>query len=244
MQTDWDRVERSINQVITQLEQANTEEQFQSIGLLCRETLISLAQTVYNSKVHTTSDGVIPSATDAKRMLEAYLQYELQGSSQEAARKFAKSALELANDLQHRRTANFRDALLCLEATHAIIKVVELLSGRAELTSKGVPYQKIYSLMPELIEEMSIDLKKTPLIRDFFVVSKKWVMNYGDPCFVYYTEDHENLSSKIKILENYGFVIDISPGNAPKYRIMENFSEYLLALHENSQISKPTQTMQ
>ena len=232
MQTDWDRVERSINQAVTQLEQANTEEQFQSVGLLCREALISLAQTVYDSKLHTTVDGVNPSPTDAKRMLEAYLQHELLGSSQEAARKFAKAALELANDLQHRRTATLRDTSLCVEATNAVIRVVALISDRSEINANGAPYRKIYSLMPELIEEMSTDAKRNRLIRDFFIVSKKWTMNYGDPCLVYYMEDHENLSSKIKTLENYGFVIDITPGNAKKYRMMEPFFEYLLSLHE------------
>lgn len=233
MQTDWDRVERSINQAITQLEEASTEEQFQSIGLLCRETLISLAQTVYDSELHTTIDGISPSSTDAKRMLEAYLQHKLQGSSQEAARKFAKAALELANDLQHRRTATFRDTSLCIEATNTVIKVVALISGKSEFNAKGVPYQKIYSLMPELLEEMSTDIKGDPLIREFFIVSKQWGMNYGnDPCFTYYMEEHENLANKVKILENYGFVIDVTPGSVKEYRMMEHFSEYLLSLHE------------
>jgi hypothetical protein len=235
MQPSWDKVERNINEAITQLEHANTEEQFQSIGLLCRETLISLAQTVYDSELHTTIDGVSPSSTDAKRMLEAYLIYELQASSQEAARKFAKAALELANDLQHRRTATFRDTSLCLEATNAVIKVVALVSGKSEFSAKGVAYKKIYSLMPRLIEEMSADIKGDPLIREFFLLSKRWIMNYGDdPCFTYYMEDHENLSNKAKILENYGFIVDVSVSDTKKYRMLEHFSEYLLSLPERS----------
>jgi hypothetical protein len=234
MQTNWDRVKRSINQAITQLEHANTEEQFQSIGLLCRETLISLAQTVYDPEIHTTTDGVSPSSTDAKRKLDAYLQHKLHGSSQEAARKFTKSALELANALQHRRTATFQDASLCIIATNAVIKVAALISGKLEFNAKGVPFQKVYSLMPELIEEMSTDIKGAPLVREFFIVSNKWTMNYGnDQCFTYYVEKHENLFNKVKILENYDFVIDITPGNAKKYRMMEQFSEYLLSLHES-----------
>jgi hypothetical protein len=30
------------------------EEQFQAVGLLCRETLISLAQAVYDAQLHPT----------------------------------------------------------------------------------------------------------------------------------------------------------------------------------------------
>jgi hypothetical protein len=55
------------------LETATTEEQFQAVGLLCRETLVSLAQAVYDAQLHPNLDGVTPSDADAKRMLEAYM---------------------------------------------------------------------------------------------------------------------------------------------------------------------------
>lgn len=87
----WAKVDHCVEAVRKQLEQASTEEQFQSIGLLCRETLISLAQIVYIPSRHPPLDGVLPSEADAKRMLEAYLAVELAGSSKEAARRHAKA---------------------------------------------------------------------------------------------------------------------------------------------------------
>jgi hypothetical protein len=74
------------------------EEQFQAIGILGRETLITIAQQVFDATKHPTLDGVESSTTDAKRMLEAFLQYELVESS-EKARKFAKCAVDLAINL-------------------------------------------------------------------------------------------------------------------------------------------------
>jgi hypothetical protein len=71
--TGWTRVDRSVAEVRKRLENAATEEQFQAVGLLCRETLISLGQAVYDAELHRTLDGVTPSDTDAKRMLEAYI---------------------------------------------------------------------------------------------------------------------------------------------------------------------------
>lgn len=230
MQADWNKVERNVDQAKKQLEQGTTEEQFQGIGLLCRETLISLAQVVYDPGRHSSIDGVSPSKTDAKRMLEAFILHELQGSTHEVARKFARAALDLANDLQHSRTASFRDAALCVEATSAVVRVVGLVSGHIELTSREARYQKVRLLMPKLIAEMSSDLKGRPLMREFFVVSRQWCMNYQAPCFTYYFEDHKDLESKIQILENYGLVVDVTPSNAKKYRIMEEFTEYLLSL--------------
>ncbi len=130
--TGWVRVDRGLDKARTQLERSKTEEDFQSIGLLCRETLISLAQAVYDSKKHCTTDGVIPSNTDAKRMLEAIIEKELSGGSNEATRRHAKASLQLANDVQHRRTAQFRDAALCAEATSSVVNVIAIISGRRD----------------------------------------------------------------------------------------------------------------
>jgi hypothetical protein len=128
--TGWERVDRCIDKVIYHLETAKTEEDFQVVGLLCRETLISLAQAVYDPLAHKNTDGVKPSETDAKRMLENYFSTELLGSSNEELRKHAKASLDLANNLQHKRTANFRDASLCSEATRTVVNIVAILSGK------------------------------------------------------------------------------------------------------------------
>jgi hypothetical protein len=130
--TGWARVDRCLDKVRIQLERSSTEEDFQSVGLLCRETLISLVQAVYDPKNHSTSDGTVPSKTDAKRMLEAFIEKELSGGSHEATRRHAKASLQLANDVQHRRDAQFRDAALCAEATSSVVNVIAIISGRRD----------------------------------------------------------------------------------------------------------------
>ncbi|MCK5595194.1 hypothetical protein KAI19_03355 [bacterium] len=130
--TGWARVDRTIEEIRNRLSSATTEEQYQAIGLLCRDALISLAQSVYDPKKHPNMDGIQPSETDAKRMLKNYITSTLASSSNEAARKHAKAAYDLANDLQHRRTANFRQAALCTEATASIINVIAIISGRRD----------------------------------------------------------------------------------------------------------------
>ena len=127
--TGWARVDRGIEKVRNALEAASTEEDFQTVGLLCRETLISLAQAVFDPTLHTTLDGTDPSDTDAKRMLEAYIMTELAGGSNEEVRQHAKAALKLANSIQHRRTATFHDAALCAEATTSVVNLIAIVSG-------------------------------------------------------------------------------------------------------------------
>ena len=130
--TGWPRVDRAIGEIRNRLASAETEEQYQAIGLLCREALISLAQSVYDPRNHPTLDGIQPSETDAKRMLENYIASALARSPNKAARKHAKAAYDLANNLQHRRTANFRQAALCTEATASIVNVIAIISGRRD----------------------------------------------------------------------------------------------------------------
>ena len=130
--TGWTRVDRSIGEIKLRLVQASTEEQYQAVGLLCRETLISVAQVVYVEEDHPSTDGVKPSKTDAIRMLEAYISATLQGGTNEAIRKHAKASLALANDLTHRRTAEFRDAAMCAEATNSVVNIIAIISGRRD----------------------------------------------------------------------------------------------------------------
>lgn len=129
--TGWARVDRTVGEVRERLASATNEEQFQAVGLLCREALISLAQAVYIRERHPPLDGVTTSPTDAKRMLEAYIAVELSGGTKEA-RKHARSTLDLALNLQHKRTAIFRDAALCVEATTSIINIIAIISGRRD----------------------------------------------------------------------------------------------------------------
>lgn len=135
--TGWLRVDRGIYEIRRRLEQAEHEEQFQAVGLLCREALISLAQVVYDPQQHPPTDGAQPSETDAKRMLDAYIAVELAGGPNEGVRRHAKAALSLAIKLQHQRTAGYRQAALCAEATTSVVNLIAIISGRRDRESTG-----------------------------------------------------------------------------------------------------------
>jgi hypothetical protein len=130
--TGWARLDRCVTRIREQLEQATNEEEFQLVGTLCREALISLAQAVFDANRHPSADGVEISPTDFKRMMEAYFTTELGGESMKHARQHARAAFDLANELQHKRTATFRHAALCAEATVAVANLVAIVSGRRD----------------------------------------------------------------------------------------------------------------
>lgn len=131
--TGWERVDRGVSEIRKRMSEAQTEEQYQAVGLLSREVFISLAQEVYDAEIHISTDGVNISKTDAKRMLDAFLSYELVGPSNAAYRRYAKSALDLANDLTHRRSASIHEASICVVAVISLVNIVKVITNKSNI---------------------------------------------------------------------------------------------------------------
>lgn len=127
--TGWERVDRTVGEIRDRLAIAENEEQYQAVGLLCRDSLISLAQAVYDRERHPPVDSTEPSETDAYRMLEAYIAVEMKGDANEEIRRFTKASLRLANALTHSRKATFRNSAACVEGTTAIINTIAIIAG-------------------------------------------------------------------------------------------------------------------
>ena len=89
-------------------------------------------------------------------------------------------------------------------------------------------FKKVASEMPDLLREMKEDLSNqgTKFIREF-VISPNAEVGFGalNKCLVYYENQHELLKSKIDILENHGYLYDVSETSLQKYRFTEEFVE-------------------
>ena len=90
-------------------------------------------------------------------------------------------------------------------------------------------FLKAKAQMPELIAEMKADLASEGgrFVREFFVLENRRRCLGGSekPRFIYYVEEHGDLHGKLSILENLGYLTDVTPGNAPIYRMTEDFVE-------------------
>ena len=122
--TGWVRVDRSIEAMKSRLKVADTEEKYQAIGMLGRETLISIAQQVFIKEKHPSCDGTDISHTDAKRMFEAYISFEFPDKSEKVV-KYLKSAVDMTNQLTHDRNATKRVAGICVIAVSSIANVMK-----------------------------------------------------------------------------------------------------------------------
>lgn len=87
----------------------------------------------------------------------------------------------------------------------------------------------VEKLIPELLADMKNGLSEYPFIREFVILSNKWVYN-SDPnnmVLSYYFEDHSYLRNKLRILENYGLIYEITYNDVSRFVISEELAAYL-----------------
>lgn len=130
--SDWDRINRTVVKIKQNSLTAKNEEDFQQVGLLCRDVIISLAQAVYNPAIHgaTDEDGSLIGKDDAVRMIGNYIDICLKGASNGELRAYARTTNKLANNLTHRRNATKKDMMLCVSATIALINFIGILEDK------------------------------------------------------------------------------------------------------------------
>ena len=91
--------------------------------MLGREALITIAQQVFDKDLHPSTDGTDIGSTDSKRMLDAYLSFELKDESEKVV-KLAKAAVDMSNQLTHDRNATKRAAGICIIAVSMIASLI------------------------------------------------------------------------------------------------------------------------
>jgi hypothetical protein len=103
---------------------------------------------------------------------------------------------------------------------------LELTKVRSSKTP--IEFEKVFKLMPALINEFKDDLEKNPLMREFILQGKGWVYNSGGrKLLVYFFEDHEDLEAKIRLLQNNNLVNDIAFNSVKRFVFTEKFVEIL-----------------
>lgn len=124
-ETGWKKIDHALDDMNTMLTSANSEVQFNAIGLIARQTTILIAKEVYDASIHNskTEDGDEISNADAKRMLDSYISYELVGM--EKPKKWAKANVDLCNQLTHDFKATRRQAMLCVVSVTSLASMIK-----------------------------------------------------------------------------------------------------------------------
>jgi hypothetical protein len=103
---------------------------------------------------------------------------------------------------------------------------LELTKVKRSNTPPG--FEKVFKLMPALINEFKADIENNPLLREFILQGRGWIYNSGGrKLLVYFFEDHEDLEAKIRLLENNNLVNDITFNNVKRFVFTEEFVQIL-----------------
>ncbi|WP_083490243.1 hypothetical protein [Stenotrophomonas daejeonensis] len=92
-------------------------------------------------------------------------------------------------------------------------------------------WQDIEQRFPAVIAEMRSDFspQENRHVRVFFVKESNTMLGFvSEPCFEYHTDKHPDLRAAVALLEQHGFITDITPGNCPMYRVHEKLVDALL----------------
>lgn len=121
--------------------------------------------------------------------------------------------------------------LLGIVGTYYVHKLTDRRREREQKEKARKNFLTTIAKMPEFIEELKSDLTEHLDVREFFVLPKGASLGGSKiPRFIYYYErdnPEDNLLNKIQILENMGYIIDVTPGNTPIFRMTEDFVDLL-----------------
>lgn len=110
-----------------------------------------------------------------------------------------------------------RDINISLDASYDVAEKQGLTEGEDALLAS----------LPKLISEMRSYLlgPQAEFVREFFVLPNRSVPLgvSSKPRFIYYEDEHQNLRGQLDVLEEHGFVVNVTPvGNrTPIYRMTE-----------------------
>ena len=96
-------------------------------------------------------------------------------------------------------------------------------------SARDAEWDDLERRFPAVIAEMKTDVKKpeSSSVREFFVTSTRATINRQEPAFLYHTDVHPDLNAAVAHLEELGYIVDITPGNCPMYRMTEDFVDKL-----------------
>lgn len=148
---------RKLEQVSDAADRADEVEEFQSIGLQCREALVALSRILASVVAEERTDAKFKAA-DFKNWSEAAAEVLCPGSSAKESRAFLKGvssrAWDLVSWLTHAGNATHQDMIMGLMATHATVDALAMMlkkhrSGAPDRCPNCASYQVTALYRPE-----------------------------------------------------------------------------------------------
>lgn len=130
----WDAVDDEVQAIREDFVTADSASDYANLARQCREVFVTLADLVYEEDVH----GPLPERElgtgggTVKARLGGFIRTEAAGSRHGEMRAVALRALDLANQLQHRRTTERWEAASLADATIFVVGLLRRLASQNE----------------------------------------------------------------------------------------------------------------
>ena len=130
---------RRWEQAAEALDEAEEAEDFQAVGMRCRECFVAMVKSVAKAEI-VPAGAIVPKRSDAVGWCELIADDVARGSSAEHVRKYlkgiSKSGWQLVNWLTHTSDATKADAILAVELTQHVLGAFGTARFRHE---RGIP---------------------------------------------------------------------------------------------------------
>ena len=118
---------RRLKNLARQIDEAEEVEDFQAIGVQCREILVELGNYIYTAEM--AGNDVAPKESDFKRKAELFMRYTVRGSHGKDYRSIMKrlteATWEYVNKITHSQTSTFYEASTCVSMTMSLVSAYE-----------------------------------------------------------------------------------------------------------------------
>lgn len=121
LNTPWNDVNESVRKLLEDTSNASVRLDYNQVGVAAREIYIILAKKVYNPSIHKSEDGKKIGEADAKGMLTAFFNSELQGQS---LKNYAIEAVKLAETVTHMKTEDVKRVQSLVIAVTSLVGIV------------------------------------------------------------------------------------------------------------------------
>ncbi|MFI5253430.1 MAG: hypothetical protein ACHQQQ_13480 [Bacteroidota bacterium] len=121
----WSNIDQNLRSARTTLQTAQSETDYHAIGILCRETIVSVGALLFRKRYVGTDINV--SNTDSVEILAKYFNRKLKGAHNEALRSYFKATWNLSNAVVHGRNSTYTRAEICVEACAHLVLLARIL---------------------------------------------------------------------------------------------------------------------
>lgn len=118
---------RKLKNIASLIDTAQEIEDFQAIGVQCREILIELGNTIYYPEM--ARDEEQPQASNFKRKAELFVRHYMSGSEnsdyRSCIKRMTEATWDYVNKITHSQTATFYEASSCVTMTTSLVGIYE-----------------------------------------------------------------------------------------------------------------------